>query len=170
MSDLFAPATMPSNAPTRRTDPDTSRDAAKAVQPAAADIAAQVLAFAKRKGREGFIDDDLLEAFPDGSPSSYRTRRSELTQRNHILNTRQRRENAGGRECVVWMHRDFDVNPPPILEERRATGPSSADLEEGRKIVRELDAWSREFRAMGHIGVAPRMEEMARVVERLVKA
>lgn len=112
MSDLFdQPRTR-----ARSGDRDTSHKAAAQIIPVRYTIRQQVEDFARRAGNCGFIDEQLIEAFPEKTPSTLRTRRSELGFENIVLDTGCRRLTSAGRETIVWQHRDFHNNPPPRKE------------------------------------------------------
>lgn len=101
----------------RRTDPDTSLEAAAVASQGIERQRNLVLAYAKGRGDKGFMDVDLEEAHPLESDSGLRTRRSELTARNIILDSGRRDRAAGSnRKRIVWMHRDWVDNPPPERE------------------------------------------------------
>ena len=85
-----------------RNDPDTSHAAAAAIAPVTGKIRQEVYAYAVERGPDGFIDDELEEAFPDAAYSSYRKRRGELVEAGRIVDTGKRRPNPRGRQCVVW--------------------------------------------------------------------
>jgi hypothetical protein len=112
MTDLFdQPHTR-----ARSGDRDTSHKAAAAIMPVRFTIRAQVEQFALDAGIRGFIDEDLISAFPEKTPSTLRTRRSELGFENIILDTGYRRHTNAGRETIVWLHRDHHRAPPPRKE------------------------------------------------------
>ena len=107
--DLFA---VPSKPPATRTnDHQTSLRAAARAAAMQDTIKGRVLRFAHERGAEGFIDADLLAAFPDSPESSHRKRRTELTSEGLILDSGQTRENGHGNAEVVWVHREFHVGP-----------------------------------------------------------
>jgi len=74
----------------------------------------------------GFIDEGLRLMFPDAPESSLRKRRTELTQENRILDSGSTIANSHGNAVVIWTHRDFVRNPPPIIE--REVPQSKDDL------------------------------------------
>lgn len=100
MDDLFGER--PSQAHARRDDPDTSHEAAAAVSPLLNEVQRAVLAFAKRRGRDGFTDPELSAYFScDGS--TYRSRRAELVADGLIEDSGDRRRpEEGGRRFIVW--------------------------------------------------------------------
>jgi hypothetical protein len=158
LADLFAPAVA------RRTDPQTSHDAAKAITPATPTIRQQVEAFALRCGSAGFIDEELSDHFSSAAYSSYRTRRAELTAVNVILDSGQTKPNSGGLACIVWVHRDCSFNPPPVLEPKERAKVDAADL---ARILRELDAGAPIARGYGLIGIEQVMRDAAAILRAL---
>ena len=85
---------------TRASDPDTSHEAAAAVTPNLRELQARVEAFAIAAGPSGFIDVDMQNALED-TGSTLRTRRSELTARNIVLDSGLRRKLVGSAQ---WRH------------------------------------------------------------------
>lgn len=120
MPDLFQ------QAHARRTDPATSHEAAAAATLGIERQRKLVESFAKGRGERGFMDIELEEAHPNESDSGLRTRRSELTARNIVLDS-GRRDRASGstRRRIVWVHRDFVPDAPP----EREAPPSTAQTE-----------------------------------------
>lgn len=85
-------------------DPDTSVEAAEAVSPRIRDLQKKVLRFAEINP-DGFTDRDLEAHFLD-SGSTYRTRRSELTEMGMIRDSGERRAygpNGTGRRHIIWQ-------------------------------------------------------------------
>jgi len=88
----------------RNDDPDTSVEAAQSVSPRIRDLQQKVLRFARERP-DGFTDRDL-EAHFQNSGSTYRTRRSELTEAGYIRDSGERRtygENGTGRRHIIWL-------------------------------------------------------------------
>lgn len=92
--------------PARRLDPHTSKEAAKKIMTRSADIRREVEAYALLRGSHGFTDYEMDLHF-GARTSTYRTRRSELTDKGTIVPTRQRRATPSGRTAIVWCHRDY---------------------------------------------------------------
>ena len=86
----------------RNTDPQTSHDAAASVtgQTETQRHLLELLA------NEPATDMDLIERWPaewgPATPSGLRTRRSELTEAELVIDTGERRPSPSGRLCVVW--------------------------------------------------------------------
>lgn len=120
MSNLF------DQAHARRSDPGTSHEAAKAATLGIERQRSLVLAYAKGRGERGFMDIELEEAHPNESDSGLRTRRSELTARNIVLDTGRRdRAHGSTRRRIVWAHRDFVPDAPA----EREAPPSAVETE-----------------------------------------
>lgn len=165
--DLFAPAVGP--APSRRTDPDTSHKAGAKVGPAVLPIRDQVLRFAISRAEFGFIDDDLKGAFPDAPESSYRKRRSELADEKLLLDTGKRRRNGHGNEEIVWIHRQFQPEPPPVQE--RQTPSQRDDLRrEGLAMAREMRQWASSMKKEGRAMFSNGLENAALLMDRLSRS
>lgn len=104
----------PDQAHARRTDPGTSHEAAAVATQGIERQRRLVEAFAKVRGERGFMDIEMEDAHPAESDSGLRTRRSELTARNIVLDSGRRDRHAGSvRRRIVWVHREFVTNPPP---------------------------------------------------------
>lgn len=97
----------------RKDDLQTSHDAAKAVN---ADAQREIVRSFALNQPFGFIDEQLERARSDMRPQALRSRRSELTRDNWIINTGETRPNSRNRKCTVWKHRNYVTNPPPIIE------------------------------------------------------
>lgn len=86
----------------RRTDPDTSREAAQAATPQIRAVRRAVLDFAASCPHPGFTDAELNEHFCSHS-STYRSRRKELVELGMIEDTGLRvTVGEGGRRHAVW--------------------------------------------------------------------
>ena len=130
----------------RRTDPQTSHDAAAAVTPATPNIRRQVEAFAFSKGERGFIDEELSAAFDASDSSSYRTRRKELTEAGTIVDSGRTQQNDGGRQCIVWVHRRFATMPPPQI-----IVPDKATKEAAQRHATTVQGWADQMRREGRV-------------------
>jgi hypothetical protein len=169
MSDLFAH--------TRTGDPDTSHAAAQAITPKLTDIQRQVSAYARRAGPEGFVAIEAEIAFEDGG-STIRTRISELAERNILFDSGRRRTHGeSARQRIIWVHREFMTNAPPIIEPedeaqtgaRPATAPmaiSDADKADCSRLGAELARAADYYREHGFL-FANRIEEAGRLLARL---
>jgi hypothetical protein len=94
----------------RRTDPETSREAARSLKAERLRASQEaVLAVLKRHGP---LDDhtlvdlyDMLTAtggIPEQSPSGIRTRRHELVEAGEVVDTGERAKMPSGRRAIVW--------------------------------------------------------------------
>lgn len=161
MSDLFAP--------TRAGSPETSYRAAEAVTPALGIIRSQVEAFARERP-QGFIDEELSESFGSEKLSSYRTRRAELVAENRLLDFGRTRKNSGGRDCVVWVHREHHPSPPAIQERQGAPRQAEPGMKaEAEEMARELARYAASFKAEGRM-VHERIARAAEIMAALAKS
>ena len=150
----------------RRTDPDTSHWAAKAVTPGLPDLQATVEGFAHWCGPDGFTDLDLSESL-DSDTSTYRTRRAELTARNIIVDSgRKRRTGESPHLRIVWVHRAFATNPPPVVD-APASAPAN-DVLKGEALAHaaKLRVMAVGFRRQG---LGPASDEVEHAAELLTK-
>lgn len=89
----------------RRTDPATSHAAAKSIKHRVSEVRQAVLLYALDRP-DGFTDWEMCQHFGNHS-ATYRTRRSELTDRGEIVPTTERRATPSGRTAVVWTHKQY---------------------------------------------------------------
>ena len=113
-----APAGMDDEGPyayARSTDPSTSHAAAASLEPETITaLRARVLLELRRRGP---MDDTQLVAAiqPEGySPSGIRTRRSELVDQGHVVDSGVRQKLLSGRFAIVWQVRGLTA-PPTVL-------------------------------------------------------
>jgi hypothetical protein len=151
--DLFGPAVA------RRTDPETSHQAAEAITPQTGSIRLQVEAFAISKGERGFIDEELSKAFEASDVSSYRTRRAELTEVGTICDSGRTKANEGGRQCVIWVHKSFHNAPSPIPD--RTPPPDERTKANALRIAKTLDGAATQMRAEARFRFAEELKECA---------
>ena len=148
MSDLFAG----DRAHARRSDPATSHRAADVVTPVLNAIQRQVEQYAKSK-LSGFLDVDLVAAFPDMGPSTLRTRRSELSDRNIILDSGKRQKPDGASSPhTVWIHRDYVAGAPPVCEPKAPTVVTDEDRKAALDLADKLDNVAGVVRNYGLVG------------------
>ena len=91
----------PQNALARRTDPQTSKDAAKSVRNQSV-LQRAILALL---GGGGMTDEEIYCRLPGGmhvTPSGVRGRRAELVDAELVRDSDRRGRTAAGRECVIW--------------------------------------------------------------------
>lgn len=120
VEDLFAHA--------RRSDPQTSHDAAAAVTPKLNELQRKVENYAGLIGSHGFTDAEMAEYF-ESTKSTLRTRRAELAERNIIVDSGKTRTFGDSpRQRIVWIHRDFAKNPPPVRE------PAEKDPDQRKRV------------------------------------
>jgi hypothetical protein len=81
---------------------ETSREAAEAIEPDAATLRGQVLAYIRKCGERGATDDELQVAL-GMNPSTERPRRIELWRRDRIWRNGEKRPTRSGRQAVVWV-------------------------------------------------------------------
>lgn len=164
MSDLFG-----DRAHARRDDPVTSHQAADAASADIETARSKVETYAKQRGAKGFTDAQMSHDLGDDG-STLRSRRSELTDALVILDSgRTDRFQDSERERIVWVHRDFVPNPPPLPSAGR-TSPRSEKSElkqQGKAMAAELDGFSESFRKEGRGMFAARLAEIAAVMRAL---
>jgi hypothetical protein len=91
----------------RSTDPETSFEAAESIMPKLNEVQQKVEEYAISRNRFGFTDYEMNEHF-NHTGSTYRSRRAELADRGVIIDTGRRKQRGeGGRNHIVWMHRDY---------------------------------------------------------------
>lgn len=91
----------------RRSDPETSFEAAESIMPKLNEIQQKVEEYAISRNRWGFTDYEMNEHF-NHTGSTYRSRRAELADRGVIVDTGRRKQRGeGGRNHIIWMHRDY---------------------------------------------------------------
>lgn len=85
----------------RRSDPDTSHEAANYIAPALRELQLKVLMWAQRRPLFRFTDAELQRAM--GGNSTYRTRRAELVQLGLVRDTGEREHVPGHKtRFAVW--------------------------------------------------------------------
>lgn len=133
------PASVSVTGMTRISDHITSIRAAEEVAKRKLTIREQVIQFALSKPY-GFTDDNLKAAFPDSPESSYRKRRTELSDENIIVARGDDDINRAGQKETIWTHRDHMLFPPPI--KARQPKPSRFTLlqEENARLRAEVEA------------------------------
>ncbi len=102
-------ASMPGWTRSRRGDRATSKEAGDAASRRTTEIQMAVLEYAVSRGDTGFTDRDLAVYFGNGG-STYRTRRSELTEKGHIVDTGLTRTYEGGnRRHTIWRFKPMEA-------------------------------------------------------------
>lgn len=156
----------------RNTDPDTSHEAADAASVEIRNKRAVVAEYADRRGPAGFMDAQMSQDLGDEG-STLRTRRSELTAQNIILDSGRRgRWGDSDRERIIWVHRNHVANPPPVLDADLIALGRQAERENRQEIdamAREMDAIARQFRTEGRSYVCERLEACALLLRRLAR-
>jgi hypothetical protein len=148
---------------TRREDPDTSHKAARTLRRTRLSLRDKVLSFAA--DHADFIDEDLVHAFPDAPESSYRKRRSELTEEGWIVDSGRRRKNGDGNDMIVWVYRSRHPNPPPLIG-RRTSGPEprGPDRTAGLQHAANLEEGARQMRREGRAMWADQLQQAAEYI------
>jgi hypothetical protein len=147
-------------------DPETSREAAEAIYPHLNEIQAEVERYARDRRDEGFTDAQLAEHFQD-STSTYRTRRSELSDRNIIVDSGRRAKHGDSeRNRVVWVHREWIATPPP-LRDPPTPKASAAEIQEAQLIAAKLPIEARGLRGMGMAPLADYLDRTAELLSKL---
>lgn len=156
---------MTHRAPTRRSDPHTSRQAAQAVTPAIPTIREMVERFAVNVGPSGFTDTAMCRTLK-GKGSSLRTRRKELTDDGTILNSGRVEKDGDERDRIVWVHRRYVDDPPP----RPAPPPPPVERPSPDEIAHwasQLRQTAKTVRNMGMVGAETICNSAADVLDRL---
>lgn len=95
------------NTPLVRTDDHaTSQKAAAKVERAITAKRREVLEYALFRSDKGFTDDELIVKFSNAPESTYRKRRTELTQDGDLEDTGMERPNRAGNMQTVWRITD----------------------------------------------------------------
>lgn len=81
---------------------ETSREAAAAIEPDAATLRGQVLAFLRTCGTAGATDEEIQTRL-HMNPSTERPRRIELREAGLVHDSGRTRFTKSGRRAVVWM-------------------------------------------------------------------
>ena len=157
--DLFAVPPAKSKPATRTDDHPTSIKAAARAEAAQGTIRFHVHKFAKDAGEAGFIDADLIAAFPDAPESSYRKRRSELTAEGLIVDSGRQRQNDHGNDEIVWIHREvaFQLTPPSHMK-REQWDQLLRDLSAKANVV---SGWSTQMIAEGRSAFGRDLNDLA---------
>jgi hypothetical protein len=146
----------------RRTDPDTSHEAAAAVTPDLRELQAKVENFARSCGLEGFTDAEM-EHWLKETGSTLRTRRSELTARNIVLDSGLRRTFGDSpRRRIVWLHRNYVDNPPPVSDAPRVL--TKEERGRGLEHATRLDQFAKSMRTEGRGPFADALAETANFI------
>lgn len=130
--DLFDFASGPHS---HRHAPETSAKAATTFKARHGTMRALVHDFALRRADYGFTDEDLWTSCygydRQKFERSIRPRRTELANERWLLDS-GRRQKVDGNECVVWIHRRFHADPPPIQPKGRPEAKRTAGDERAR--------------------------------------
>jgi hypothetical protein len=131
------------------------------------EIQARVERYAIRQGESGFTDAKLCEDLGDDG-STLRTRRSELSDRNIILDSGQRTTHGDSeRRRIVWLHRNFVRNAPPIID--RPSHASDQERTEALNMVGEIFGFARQMRNEGRTQFAQRLDRAAELMAKLAR-
>lgn len=153
----------------RRTDPETSHKAAEAVTPGLNAIQRQVEAFARTK-LSGFLDRDLVEAFPDMGPSTLRTRRAELVARNIILDSgRRERPEGAASPHTIWIHRNYVAGAPAVCDPPPPAEIGKA-IDEALAAATLSESWAKQMHSEGRAAFAQGLRDQADLLRRLARA
>lgn len=90
---------------------ETSRAAAESIAPTVATKREAVLAYLRRCGVHGALDQQINRYF--GWQGTGCPRRCELVERGLVVDSGQRRKNVSGKSAVVWIAREFAPNDQP---------------------------------------------------------
>ena len=103
---------MDSHTLVRSGDPDTSFEAAEQIVESVTKIQRAVLDVFQAAGPNGLTDRELTERFTNLGTSTWRTRRSELTVREVIVDSGRRKihrttSGRGTRRHIVWVLKEY---------------------------------------------------------------
>jgi hypothetical protein len=91
---------------------DTEREAAERILPRLNKLQAQVLDYAKRRGRDGFTHIELARDMGAASVSTHRTRVAELVTMGRIIKTTEARKHPPSPNWhTVWRYNDTFIAP-----------------------------------------------------------
>ncbi|MXO74856.1 hypothetical protein GRI40_06430 [Altererythrobacter aerius] len=90
--------------------PETSREAAASVAPAAANRSNLALRFVRERAPVGATSDEVASRY-EWERYSSRPRLAELHKRGLIVDSGRRREGASGRKQVVWVVPEYGPAP-----------------------------------------------------------
>lgn len=100
--DLFSPRSPYNGEPPHVRHSETSKAAARDVRPKSGTLRAIVLDFIRNRGERGATDEEMQYLIPMMA-NTQRPRRCELVERGLIQDSGKKRENASGKEAVVWI-------------------------------------------------------------------
>lgn len=159
---------MTDRAHARNTDPETSHEAADFATLGIQTARTMVERFAYKQGPAGFVDAQMSDQFGD-TGSTLRTRRSELTSQNIILDSgRVAKYGESDRNRIVWVHRDFVPNAPPRLDEVAAPAKNE-HRQEALAMAAEFEGYGRSFRAEGRAAISERCAAVAALLRSLAR-
>lgn len=163
--DLFeAPLPNPHPQPkVGRDHPETSHQAAEKVKPFLPSIRTRILEAFLDAQAHGLTDDELAERLPDILINSLRPSRVGLHDECWLLDSGQRRRNAQGNECIVWLHRDYFASPPAIREMDKGGESASrqAFRREAAELAVKLQPEIRQMQSEGRSLFVPMLERAA---------
>lgn len=164
----------------RWSDPDTSHEAADAATVAINTKREMVTRYARDADAAGFMDAQMSHDLGDDG-STLRTRRSELTEQNIILDSGRRgRWGDNARERIIWVHRNFVDDPPPILGEKliqaakdagtwTPLGPPDRLKQSAIAMATEFEGYARTAKAEGRAFLSDRMSANAALLRSLAR-
>lgn len=162
----------------RHSDPSTSHQAADFATLGIKKARDLVERFAWKQGPDGFVDAQLSDELGD-TGSTLRTRRSELTAANVILDSgRKGKFGDSERLRIVWVHRDFVPNAPPTVETDQAINDAGTFTPPGQPprlkqgalaMAAEFDGFARSLRAEGRAHLAERCAAVAALLRSLAR-
>ncbi len=88
--------------PARQMHSETSKAAAREIQPAAGTLRAKVLRFLQAFAGEYGATDEQMQVYLDMAPNTQRPRRIELVRAGLVEDSGEKRKTKSGRKAVVW--------------------------------------------------------------------
>ena len=98
----------------RRDAMDTSIEAAASIYPSLKRLQLEVIRFAMTRPN-GFTDEQMNEFF-DTHRSTYRARRSELVDKDLIVDSGRKGSMTNGRKATIWVLKQFSSSPNMQIE------------------------------------------------------
>ncbi len=161
---------MDDRAHARDSDPHTSHEAAEAITPHVRTGREAVKVYFQSKGPGGSTDAQMHFELKDNS-SHLRSRRAELVAEGWIVNSGRVAKFDNERDRIVWVHRDFVANPPPLRERPAAPKKEADPLHEEAVALRlQLRQAAESMKREGRAGAQQLFTDAEQMIERLLQS